>query len=99
LTVDDKLVCDSKATYGKGGDNNSTLPGMAGDMGGGGHGHGGAGGKDVEHITSMSACYGDELGVTQLKKGQKWLLQAYYDYNKYVPLPTVVESRHADKVR
>jgi hypothetical protein len=64
---------------------------MAGGMAGGGHGdsHGG-GGKDMEHITSMSACYGDKLGVTQLKKGQKWLLEAYYDYNKYAPISEMI---------
>jgi hypothetical protein len=80
-------VCDSIATYGKG-EGEAGVPGMAGGMasGGDGHSHGGMGeGKDVEHITSMSACFDDKLGVRQLKKGQKWQLEAFYDYNKYAP--------------
>ena len=64
---------------------------MAGGMAaGGGHGDSHGAGKDVEHITSMSACFGDKLGVTQLKKGQKWQLEAYYDYNKYVPRSVIL---------
>jgi hypothetical protein len=84
------LVCDSIATYGKGGEA-ASVPGMAGGMAGGGHGDSHGSDKDVEHITSMSACFGDKLGVTQLKKGQKWQLEAYYDYNKYVFLLVILE--------
>jgi hypothetical protein len=83
LKVDGKLICDSVATYGKG--EGASVPGMAptgaAPMEGGGHSHGGAG---AEHITNMSTCQGEGLGLTQLKKGQKWLLEAYYDYDKYV---------------
>jgi hypothetical protein len=46
---------------------------------GAGHGHGGGA---TEHITAMSTCFGDKLGLNQLKKGQKWQLEAYYDYDK-----------------
>jgi len=37
----------------------------------------------VEHITSMSACFGDKLGVKRLVKGQKWELEGFYDYAKH----------------
>jgi hypothetical protein len=70
---------------------------MAGPMASGGHGDSHGGGKAEEHITSMSTCYGDKLGVTQLKKGQKWLLEAYYDYNKYVFLITIIKDDHTDQ--
>jgi hypothetical protein len=77
LKVDDKLICDSVASYGKAG------AGMGAKepapMVDGGHGHGGA---NQEHLTSMSPCFGDKLGLTQLKKGQKWLLEAHYDFDK-----------------
>jgi hypothetical protein len=66
------------ATYSKSGGSGGMA--MAGGMAGGAHGgdsHGSAG----EHITSMSACFDDKLGVKQLKKGQKWNLKAYYDYD------------------
>ena len=59
---------------------------MAGSgMAGGSHsdgGHGGEGAGKVEHITNMSACFGDKLGLKDLKKGQKWNLKAFYDYDK-----------------
>jgi hypothetical protein len=55
---------------------------------GGGHAH--MGGK---HIIAMSICADNKagvkdipispLGITQLKKGQSWVLKAYYDYTKY----------------
>jgi hypothetical protein len=50
----------------------------------GGHGHGGGSmeGMSAEHITKMSACFDDKLGVKELKKGQLWNLKAYYDYEK-----------------
>jgi hypothetical protein len=54
----------------------------------GGHSH--MGGK---HIIAMSICADNKsgvkdipispLGITQLKKGQSWVLKAYYDYTKY----------------
>lgn len=30
----------------------------------------------------MSLCVGDSLGIKQLKKGQRWVLKAHYDYSK-----------------
>jgi hypothetical protein len=90
------MVCDFKATYGKGGEGDSSAPGMAGGMTGGGHGDSYGASKDIEHITSMSACYGDATGVTQSKKGQKWLLKAYYDYSKYALPFVVMDIDHAD---
>jgi hypothetical protein len=56
--------------------------GMAGSSHDGGHGGSGSANKAEEHITSMSACFGDKLGVKDLKKGQKWNLKAFYDYDK-----------------
>jgi hypothetical protein len=55
-------------------------PGMAMSdaMPEGGHGHAAA-----KHITAMSGCPGDKLPIKQLKKGQKWVLTGYYDYDKY----------------
>jgi hypothetical protein len=94
------MVCDSKATYGKGGGEEAAVPGMAGGgMAGGGHGdsHGGSGDK-MDHITSMSTCHGDKLGVKQLKKGQKWLLEAYYDYNQYVSPFYCLKVGHANQI-
>jgi hypothetical protein len=79
LLVDGKMICDSIATYG-GGAGESAVPGMA-PPGAGGHGHESSG-NAKDHITSMSTCFGDKLGLTQLKKGQKWQLEAYYDYDK-----------------
>jgi hypothetical protein len=81
LEVDGKLVCDSIATYGATGGSGGMA--MAGGMQGGSHadsGHAASGGKE-EHITSMSACFDDKLGVKELKKGQKWNLKAFYDYD------------------
>jgi hypothetical protein len=89
LSVDGKLVCDSVATYGTAGETGGmAMSGMTGGMTGGSHTGGGQGssssGKAEEHITSMSVCFDDKLGVKELKKGQKWNLKAYYDYDKYV---------------
>jgi hypothetical protein len=68
------------ATYGATGGSGGMA--MAGGMGGGSHADGGHGGSGKEeHITSMSACFDDKLGVKQLKKGQKWNLKAFYDYD------------------
>jgi hypothetical protein len=64
------------------------MSGMDNMSGGGGHGH--AGGK---HIVSMSVCGKGmaehngsplaPLGLEKLVKGQKWDLEAFYDYKKY----------------
>jgi hypothetical protein len=52
-----------------------------------GHSHGGEmkgmAGEAVEHITNMSVCYGKTLGIERVQKGQKWDMEAYYDYSKH----------------
>jgi hypothetical protein len=80
LDVDGKLVCDSVATYGTG---SGGMAMAGGAMAGGSHAEGGkaASGGKGEHITSMSACFDDKLGVKELKKGQKWNMKAFYDYD------------------
>ena len=35
------------------------------------------------HISNQSTCYGDMIKTKQMKKGQKWLLTADYDYDKF----------------
>lgn len=57
--------------------------------GGGGHSHGGG-----RHIIAMSICTENRAkvkdmpittwGIKDLKKGQKWVLRATYDYNKHM---------------
>jgi hypothetical protein len=73
LLVDDKVVCDSKATYGG-------SPEFIGKGMGGGH-HGGP----SPHISNMSLCVTNQSfgGLTEVKAGQKWTLKALYDYNAY----------------
>jgi len=39
--------------------------------------------KQVEHITKMSLCFGDNIGVHQVKKGQKWTITGHYDYDQH----------------
>jgi hypothetical protein len=83
LKVDGKEVCDAVATYGSGG---GGMGGPAGGMGGGAMATGGkssASANPIEHITSMSACFGDKLGVQKLVKGQKWELEGFYDYKAH----------------
>jgi hypothetical protein len=53
---------------------------MAGGMGGASHGKEAG---PVAHITAMSGCFADTLGIKELKKGQKWELEAFYDYSKH----------------
>jgi hypothetical protein len=73
LLVDGKLACDSVATYGG-------SPEFIGKGMGGGH-HGGA----TAHISNMSFCLlGRSFGgQTEVKVGQKWELNAVYDYNAH----------------
>jgi hypothetical protein len=54
-----------------------------GGMGGAAPAAGSPAMASVEHITSMTACFSDTLGIKQLKKGQKWDLEAFYDYSKH----------------
>lgn len=89
LSVDGKQICDSVATYGVG------KAGMGGPAGGAMGGMGGSehtASKDAagapkmasqEHITAMSGCHDEKLGLKQLKRGQKWVLEAFYDYAKH----------------
>lgn len=89
LKVDSNEVCDAVAAYGSRG---GGMGGPAGGMGGPAGGMGGgamatgkpalAGANPAEHITSMSACFGDKLGVKKLVKGQRWELEGFYDYAK-----------------
>jgi hypothetical protein len=67
IYADDKLVCTSSATYG--GAEFTSI-----------HEH--PKGSATEHISKMSICIGDKLGITQVKKGQRWVLKADYDYDK-----------------
>ena len=56
---------------------------------GGGHSHGGG-----RHIIAMSICSENKakltglpltsMNIKDLKKGQKWVLKATYDYNKHM---------------
>jgi hypothetical protein len=64
------VVCNSVATYG-GSPEYVQKKAM-------GHAH-----SATEHISKMSICGGNKLGVKELKKGQVWNLKAYYDYTKY----------------
>jgi hypothetical protein len=92
IEVDGKEVCDSRATYAKGGPG-----GMSPGMGGGGMSMGGkravegllekrdpqqgvAGG---DHISAMSMCGGSTMSIKRLEKGQKWVIKGYYDYDKH----------------
>lgn len=68
IWADDKLVCTSTATYGGSPEYTSI------------HEH--PKGSATEHISKMSLCINDTLNVKELKKGQKWVLKADYDYNR-----------------
>ena len=61
------MVCDSQATYG------GTPEYVGKEM---------HQGSAKEHISKMTFCMGPTLGVKDLKKGQKWTIQAFYDLNK-----------------
>ncbi len=71
LSVDGKLVCDSVATYGG-------TPDFVSKASTAGHGHQGP----TKHLSDMRLC-GKELSNVQMKRGQKWRLQADYDFNKF----------------
>lgn len=36
----------------------------------------------MKHISKMSICSGGSLNQRYIKPGQKWEIQAYYDYKK-----------------
>jgi hypothetical protein len=74
VLVDEKLTCDSVASYG------GSPEFMQKTLLAGAHSHGGA----MEHISKMTMCTpGNGLGVPEVKKGQKWVLKADYDYEKF----------------
>jgi hypothetical protein len=98
LEVDGKEVCDSRATYAKGGPGGMAAGG--GMMGGGGMSM--AGKRAVEgllekrdpqghhdgvaggdHISAMSMCSGSTMAIKRVLKGQKWVIKGYYDYDKH----------------
>lgn len=92
LAVDGKQICDSVATYGTDGKAEGVpamTPMAAAGKGGGeaGHSHGGemkgTAEEATEHITKMSVCSGKTLGIERVQKGQKWDMEAYYDYSKF----------------
>jgi hypothetical protein len=82
LTVDGKEVCRSEATYGK-----SAKGGMGGPSGppaaGATDAHSHAVKADSEHIVKMSGCPGEKMPVRNLVKGQKWVLNAFYDLDAH----------------
>lgn len=73
LTVDGQLVCDSVAEYG----GKPEFISKAGAEGG--HSHGGA----TTHISGMNVCEGSKIANNAMKRGQKWRLQADYDFSKF----------------
>jgi hypothetical protein len=74
ISVDEKPACNSVASYG-------TSPEFVQkDLAASGHSHGGA----MEHISKMTMCFPENgLGVAQVTKGQKWVLNADYNYGKF----------------
>jgi hypothetical protein len=70
LTADDQTVCDSPASYG-GSDYVNSKDAMS------------YAGSATEHISNMKACDPSKAAVKSMKKGQKWNITAYYDYDKY----------------
>ena len=70
LTVDGKLACDSTATYG----GKPEFISKSID----GHSHG-----PTTHLSDMHICHGKGLANDEIKKGQKWRLQADYDFDKF----------------
>jgi len=71
LTVDGKDTCENLAYYG-------TKPDYVQRAGGAHSGHGGA----TKHISDMPPCFGQGFPVKHMKVGQKWGLEAFYDYAK-----------------
>lgn len=45
----------------------------------GGHSHGGTA---TRHISNMDICYADSLPVKKMFKGQKWEIEAAYDFTE-----------------
>jgi hypothetical protein len=38
------------------------------------------------HLSNMKVCFGKDLTNNKVRKGQKWRLQAHYDFNKNQPM-------------
>jgi hypothetical protein len=69
LDVDGKQICSSDAAYGE-------KPEFVSPMT---MGHAGSA---TSHISSMTACVNNDIGIKEVKKGQVWQLKADYDYDK-----------------
>jgi Stress up-regulated Nod 19 len=69
LDVDGKRVCNSDASYG-------TSPEFVSKM------KMGNANSATEHISDMTSCVNEKMGITKLVKGQTWKLKAEYDYVK-----------------
>jgi len=69
LEVDGQPICRSQASYG--GDP-QFVAGKALSH------HGSA----TEHVSKMSICVNESLGIKRVSKGQRWILKADYDYDK-----------------
>jgi hypothetical protein len=72
LSADGQIVCDSDASYGGSpeflnGPDSMGTPGSA-----------------TAHISKMATC-GSQIpaSLRHIKKGQKWEINAFYDYDKY----------------
>jgi hypothetical protein len=79
LAIDGKQACDSVATYAESAEfvqPNANDPAPAAPAG---HQHGSA----TRHISSMSSCWGKLFPLKEMKKGQNWVLEAYYDLDKH----------------
>jgi hypothetical protein len=73
LSLDGKVLCDSKASYGGSKEFIAQT-----------HGHTGARGK-FEHLRAMSNCFTDLNKTTTLKSGQRWRIEGFYDFNQHKP--------------
>lgn len=72
LSVNGQQTCDSVATYGE-------SPEFIQQQDKSGHAHRSA----MKHISSMSQCWGPSFAMNQIKVGQNWQLEAFYDFDKY----------------
>jgi len=74
LSLDGKVLCDSRASYG--GSKGFIAPS---------EGRTGAHGK-IEHISLMSGCTGPvEFKNVTLQAGQRWRIEGFYDYDQHKP--------------
>jgi hypothetical protein len=73
VNLNGALQCDSTAAYGERPEYVSSSNMKMGP----------AAGIAEKHISSMRACYFNEIKTRQLSKGQSWQIKANYDYDKY----------------